>query len=170
MFRVSVSTRCDAETKKNNKIEVETDCVDFKHVTVPIQNYTHCCRYATLWHVCIVPDECHDSTDREGWKPGGGRGGIRYVSIKPLIWVSVLLFNIYIHANKWSLRLLLFSFIISFYYCACEKHQNHTPPLPHQQTLPKPRPQHLLSDYHFPVFYNLITVHLNYRWKKYIYF
>jgi len=57
---------------------------------------------------------------------------------------------------------------IFFYYCACEKHQNHLPPPPRRQlqTLQKPRPQHLLSDYHFPVFYNYITVCSNFRFEK----
>jgi len=153
-------------------MKVETDCVDFKYVTFPIRwLYTLLWRDATLWHVCIVPDECHDSTDGGGVKTGGrGRGrSIRYVSIKPLIWVSILLFNIYTHANKWTLCLFLFSFIIFFIIIVHVKSIkiSHPPPPPPQlQTLQNPGLNTCCLTTISAVFYNYITVCLNFRCEK----
>jgi len=64
-----------------------------------------------------------------------------------------------------------FIFVHNFFLLLCmwKASKSPLPPLPPPHHLPNPpklRPQHLLSDYHFPAFHNFITVRLNFRREK----
>ena len=76
-----MSTRCDVETKKIMK--VETVCVDRKYVTVPIQHTV----FVTRRYDMSMSVLCQMSAmiAMMGRGENRGEGGIRYVSIKPLI-------------------------------------------------------------------------------------